>query len=106
MIKVSVLYPNNAGARFDHAYYRDRHMPMVKDKLGEACLHYAVDKGMAGGGEGAPAPFAAMCHLYCTSAQAFQQAFGQHAEEIMGDVPNYTDIQPVLQVSEVVVEKG
>jgi uncharacterized protein (TIGR02118 family) len=106
MIKVSVLYPNSAGARFDHAYYRDRHMPMVKDKLGAACLHYTVDKGMAGGAPDAPAPFAAMCHLYCESADAFQQAFGANATEIMGDVPNYTDIQPVLQVSEVVVERA
>jgi len=27
MIKVSVMYPNTPGARFDHAYYRDKHMP-------------------------------------------------------------------------------
>jgi hypothetical protein len=24
-IKVSVMYPNTPGARFDHAYYRDKH---------------------------------------------------------------------------------
>ncbi len=29
MIKVSVMYPHNSGARFDHDYYRDRHMPLV-----------------------------------------------------------------------------
>ncbi len=28
MIKVSVMYPNTPGARFDHAYYRDKHMPL------------------------------------------------------------------------------
>ena len=28
MIKVSVMYPNTPGARFDHAHYRDRHMPL------------------------------------------------------------------------------
>lgn len=39
MIKISVVYPNSAGVRFDHAYYRDKHMPMVKDRLGEACLY-------------------------------------------------------------------
>ncbi len=37
MIKVSVMYPNKEGARFDHAYYRDKHMPMVKAKMGDAC---------------------------------------------------------------------
>ena len=44
MIKVSVMYPNTEGARFDHTYYRDKHMPMVKDKLGEACLYYTIRK--------------------------------------------------------------
>lgn len=27
MIKVSVMYANKPGARFDHAYYPDKHMP-------------------------------------------------------------------------------
>ena len=49
MIKVSVMYPNKPGARFDHNYYRDKHMPLVKARLGEACKSYTVDKGLAGG---------------------------------------------------------
>jgi len=106
MIKVSVLYPQSDGARFDHAYYRDRHMPMVKDKLGGACLRYTVDQGVAGGAPGAPAPFAAMCHIYCKSLEDFQQAMAPNAKDIMADVSNYTDIQPMFQISEVVVEQG
>ena len=35
------------------------------------------------------------------SVEAFQAAFGPHAAEIMGGVPNYTDIQPMIQISEV-----
>ena len=49
MIKVSVLYPNSAGGRFDIAYYVDKHMPMVRQ----------------------------------------------------GDIPNFTNTQPTVQVSEV-----
>ena len=48
MIKVSVMYANTPGARFDHAYYRDKHMPLVKARMGESCKYYTVDKGMAG----------------------------------------------------------
>lgn len=103
MIKVSVMYPNTPGARFNHEYYRDKHMPMVKAKLGDACKFYTVDKGLAGGAPGAPATYVGMCHLHFESVQAFQGAFGPHAKEIMGDVPNYTDIAPVMQISEVVV---
>ena len=54
MIKVSVMYPNKPGARFDHAYYRGRHMPMAKARLGSTCSYYTVDKGLAGRAPGSP----------------------------------------------------
>ena len=103
MIKVSVMYPNKPGARFDHAYYRDTHMPLVKARMGDHCNFYTVDKGLAGGAPGSPAAFIAMCHIYCDTAEAFQAGFGPHADEIMADVANYTDLQPQVQISEVVV---
>ena len=93
MIKVSVMYPNTPGARFDHAYYRDQHMPFVKAKMGDSCKYYTVDKGLAGGAPGEPATYIGMCHIFCESVEAF-------------DIPNYTDLAPVLQISEVVVEKS
>ena len=103
MIKVSVMYPNTAGARFDHDYYRDKHMPMLKEKMGDACKSYTIDKGLAGGAPGAPAPYIGMCHIYCDSVETFQTAFGPHAKAIMADIANYTDLKPVMQISEVVV---
>jgi uncharacterized protein (TIGR02118 family) len=105
MIKVSVMYPNNAGARFDHDYYREKHMPLVKARMGDACKYYTIDKGLAGGAPGAPATYVGMCHIFADSVDSFQKAFGPHAKEIMGDIQNYTDIAPVMQISEVVVEK-
>ena len=42
-----------------------------------------------------------MGHLLFDSVEAFQQSFGPHAETIMGDIPNYTNTQPTIQVSEV-----
>jgi uncharacterized protein (TIGR02118 family) len=103
MIKVSVMYPNKPGARFDHEYYRDKHMPLLKARMGEACKYYTIDKGLAGGTPDAPATYVGMCHIFCDSVPAFQAAFGPHAKEIMGDIPNYTDLSPVIQISEVVV---
>ena len=103
MIKVSVMYPNTAGARFDHVYYRDQHMPLVKRSMGDACLFYTVDKGLAGGAPGEPAPYVGMCHIYSDSVEAFQAGFGPHAKEILADIANYTDLTPVMQISEVVV---
>lgn len=103
MIKVSVMYANEPGARFDHAYYRNKHMPLLKQRMGDACLYYTVDRGLAGGAPGEAATYIGMCHIFCDSVEAFQTAFAPHAKEIMDDIPNYTDLAPTLQISEVVV---
>jgi uncharacterized protein (TIGR02118 family) len=101
MIKVSVFYPAGDSTKFDMEYYCKSHMPMVQRTLGAACKSMAVEQGVAGGAPGAPPTFAAMGHLYFDSVAEFQAAFAPHMAAIMGDVPNYTDIQPVIQISEV-----
>ncbi len=101
MIKVSVLYPNGANSNFDMNYYLTKHIPMVKQKLGTACKSVAVEEGIAGGMEGVPTAYLAIAHLTFDSVDAFQQAFGPHAEAIMGDVPNYTNTQPTVQISHI-----
>ncbi len=101
MIKVSVLYPNAPGSHFDLNYYCGSHMPMVRDRLGPACKGIAVDAGIAGDGGGAP--YAAVCHLFFDGVEAFQAAFGPHEAEIMADIPNYTNVQPVVQISQVII---
>jgi uncharacterized protein (TIGR02118 family) len=106
MVKVQVMYPYTEGARFDHAYYRDRHMPMVKARLGSACAYYTVDKGLAGRAPGSPPTFVAMCAYICDSAEGYEAAIQEHRAEILDDIANYTDIAPVIQVSEVVVERS
>ena len=103
MIKVSVMYPATAGARFDHEYYRNVHMPLLKSRMGGACISYSVEKGIAGGAPNSPPVYVGLCHIYCESEQEFQTGFGPHSREIMGDIKNYTDIAPVIQISEVVV---
>ncbi|THC46674.1 EthD family reductase [Massilia sp. Mn16-1_5] len=104
MIKVSVMYPNGPDARFDDAYYRERHMPMVKRLMGETCKYYTVERALAGGTVDANAPYIAMGHLFCESLDAFQAGFGPHTKEIMGDIPNYTNQKPVVQISEILVD--
>jgi uncharacterized protein (TIGR02118 family) len=50
---------------------------------------------------GAPATYVAMGHLYFDSIGAFQSAFAPHPQEIMAGIPNYTNTQPTIQISEV-----
>lgn len=99
-IRVSVLYPAAESARFDHAYYAATHMPMAGKLLKP--VRYEVDRGLGGGAPGAPAPYVAGCHFWYANLADFQAAFGAAAAALMADIPNYTDIKPVIQISEIV----
>jgi uncharacterized protein (TIGR02118 family) len=99
MLAVTILYPQNPGTHFDHAYYRERHLPLVRDRLGAACRALTVEQGLAGGDPGTPAPFVAGCRLEFESIGDFQAAFAAHAAEFMADVPNYTDRAPLVHVA-------
>jgi uncharacterized protein (TIGR02118 family) len=100
MVKVSVLYPNKAGSHFDAEYYVNTHMPMAARLLGSAVKAISVEIGLAGAGAGEPPPFAAMCGFTCDTVDDFMRAFAPVASQLQGDIPNYTDIEPILQVSE------
>jgi len=101
MIKVSVLYPNQEGKKFDMKYYCEKHMPMVRDTLGAACNGIAVEQGLGGPTPGARAAYIAMGHVLFESLESFQTAFPVHAAKFMADIPNYTDIEPTIQISDV-----
>jgi uncharacterized protein (TIGR02118 family) len=101
MIRVSVMYPRREGARFDMDYYCTRHMPLVRDKLGDALTGMSVDKGVGGGAPGSAPTYTAIGHLLFESVSAYEAAFAPNAAAILGDIPNYTDIEPVIQVSEI-----
>ncbi len=102
-IKVSVLYPGNENTKFNMDYYLNKHVPMVSGLLGNAMIGATIEKGLGGGAPDAPAPYVAMGNIYFNSLESFQNSFGPHAETIMGDVPNYTNSEPVVQISEVLV---
>jgi uncharacterized protein (TIGR02118 family) len=102
MIKVTVLYPNGDGKKFDMDYYTNKHIPMVKTLFAGALKLTAIDKGLAGGAAGSKAPFVVICYLYFDSISDFQNAMAVNGKKVQGDIPNFTDIQPVIQISEVV----
>ena len=102
MIKVTILYSNEEGKTFDMDYYSKKHMPMLKDLFGDALKKIEIDKGIAGRTPSDPIPYLAIGYLYFDNLSAYQNAFGPNAEKIRGDIPNYTNILPTVQISEVV----
>jgi uncharacterized protein (TIGR02118 family) len=103
MIRISVMYPSAEGKTFDHRYYADKHMALVRERWGGMGLvRTEVDRGVGGGTPGAPAPYIAVGHVYFNSLQAFQGASQAHGKELFADVPNFTNIPPQVQISEII----
>jgi uncharacterized protein (TIGR02118 family) len=103
MVRITVLYPNEAGKRFDHEYYVQQHMGLVRERLRAfGLIRTEVDRGLAGGTPGAPPPFVAVGHVYFDTLEGFQRGMTQHGREILGDIPNYTNISPTIQISEII----
>lgn len=102
MLKVTILYPNDEGKTFDMDYYSKNHMPMLEELFGDAMKKLEIDKGIAGRTPEDKVPYLAIGYLYFDSLEQYGKAFAPHADTIVGDIPNYTNIQPIIQISEVV----
>lgn len=99
MIRVSVMYPRQDDGNFDYDYYINRHMAIVKERWGESLRGVEVHKGLTGAG-GTAETYVTVAGLKFDDVPAFEAALAAHAEEIMGDIPNFTNIQPVIQIEE------
>jgi uncharacterized protein (TIGR02118 family) len=94
MIRVSVTYPSAEGTSFDHEYYAATHVPLCVSAWSP--VKAEIDKGVDG-------PNVAAVHFTFDDLAAFHAAMGSpKTAEVMADVANYTNIVPVLQVSEIV----
>jgi uncharacterized protein (TIGR02118 family) len=102
MIKVSVIYPNKPGSRFDADYYLNVHMPMAAKLLGHALKAVTAEIGVGGPEPGQPPAYAAIAGFTCESADVFMQAFMPVTARLQADIPNYTDIEPVIQISNLI----
>lgn len=102
MINVTVLYPNKPGCRFDWKHYLDVHMPLCRKVLGNALKSVKIEKGLSAPMSGGAAEYIAVCQLGFESQEAFLAEFAIHGETLTNDIPNYTDLQPVIQISEIV----
>ncbi|HEV8507666.1 MAG TPA: EthD family reductase [Chitinophagaceae bacterium] len=101
MFKVAVLYPNGDDKTFDMDYYEKKHMPMVAGFLGKNLKFYEIDKGIAGRTPNDKTPFVAIGYFYITDVAEYNKAIAQNRDAVINDIKNYTNIQPVVQISEI-----
>jgi uncharacterized protein (TIGR02118 family) len=103
MIKVTVFYPTEPGKKFDMDYCQNKHYPLVHRLLdSEGLMRTEIEKGISDTDPNAPPRFVAVGSLYFDTVEHVHEAFKTHGREIMGDIKNYTDIQPQFLISEVV----
>lgn len=103
MIRVSVMYPNTPGSRFDWDYYLGKRLDLSSRLLSSRGLvRTEIDRGIAGLPPGAPAPYRAVGHLFFRTLEEMQNALAATAEEFIADERNYTSVRSVVQISEVV----
>ena len=102
MVKVTLLYPGGEGKTFDMDYYKNEHMPMVAELMGDAMKKFTIDEGISGRTPEDPIPYMAIGYLWFDKLEDYQNAIGPVIGQILADIPNYTNVQPVLQISKVI----
>ena len=101
MFKVAILYPNGDDKTFNMDYYEKKHMPMVAGFLGNNLKFYEIDKGIAGRGPNDKAPYMAVGYFFIQNIAEYNKAIAQNREAIVSDFKNYTNVQPIVQISEI-----
>src|SRR5436189_2050829 len=101
LFKVAILYPNGEDKTFVMDYYEKKHMPMVAGFLGKNLKFYEIDKGIAGRTPNDKAPFVAIGYFYIIDVAEYNKAIAQNRDADISDFKNYTNIKPVVQISEI-----
>lgn len=102
LIKITIMYPSAAGKTFNMEYYETKHMPMVAGYLGSNLVKFTIEKGLSNGMPDQPLPYMAIGSFYVKSLQEYQAAIAPNIAAIRADFANYTNVAPVILVSEVV----
>jgi len=104
MIRVAVLYPNEPGATFNYTYYAKTHMKLVQEKLQQTGLvKIEIDKGIGITPLGSTLPYITIGYLYFNSPDDLKKASIAMGGELQDDIPNFTNVQPQIQVSEIIM---
>lgn len=101
MFKVAILYPAGEGKTFDMDYYVNKHMPMVAGFIGKNLKFFEIDKGVGGRAPGDKAPYVAVGYFVVADTAKYNKAIADNRDAVINDIKNYTNIQPIVQISEV-----
>ncbi|KAJ9628136.1 uncharacterized protein PV06_05966 [Exophiala oligosperma] len=104
---VQVLYPNDEGAKFDLDYYVKTHMPLVVEKWSKYGLKGYNVTEYKPGPDGAKPKYSTSGTLIWDKPEDVQTAMGSgdDAAAIFGDIPNFSNVQPIILSGPIVDSK-
>lgn len=101
MISLTLLYLKTADSQFDADFYFDKHLPLVRERLTSlGLMGIDAEQGLAGGAPDSPPSYSVITRLNFNSVEEMQNALAVHGAELIGDIPNFTDVQPLMQISQ------
>jgi uncharacterized protein (TIGR02118 family) len=103
MVRVIGFYKWKQGARFDHQYYRTKHMATARDLLQPLGLLRLESDEFLVIGEPQEGVVIAATYAYFDTPGAARAALAAAGPALLKSVPGYTDLVPELVMSHVTV---
>jgi uncharacterized protein (TIGR02118 family) len=97
MVILSVLYPKTKDSKFDLEYYLETHIPLVKSRWSEMGLRDVDLVQGTAAVDGGAATYEVIGQLAFDSTESLENALSRHGNEIIADIPNFTNVQPIIQ---------
>lgn len=97
MLCATLLYPNDSDTRFDFDYYLQTHIPMAKKVFGDGI---EVSRGMSAP-DGTLPKYVVIVRIPIESVDQFTRLAAEKAGPVMADIPNFTNVTPLMQFDEV-----
>ena len=99
---ISVLYPDAGDATFDMDYYLAKHMPLVAERFAaHGMTGWRVSRSV-GTPQGGKSPYSVIATLEFGTAAGFEAAIKAEGSTVLGDVPNFSNKDPVIVIGDVV----
>ncbi len=99
---ITVLYPNVEDATFDLDYYMTKHMPLVAERFASHGFKGWRVTRFIGTPQGGKAIYSVMATLEFDHADQFRAAIAAEGGVVLGDVPNFSNKEPVIMIGDIV----
>jgi uncharacterized protein (TIGR02118 family) len=101
MYCLTVSYPKAADSHFDYDYYREKHIPLCNELFRDHGLRGTVLRTNEGKGPGSADLNYASIDILFESAEQLGAALQSGGQSVGADVPNYTNVQPIMTFGDI-----